>query len=135
MKRIFIKGTTHEQFMLAASKMVKGLSPDRNYFIEVAEWKKPRTNQQNAFLWGVVYSSVIEQGGEGLSGWTRDDLHDYFLGECFGWETLEGFGRKRMKPLKRSSNLNKQEFTDYLMFIEQKCLDMGINIPEPNEPS
>ena len=121
--------------MLAASKMVTGLSPDRNYFIEVGEWKKPRTNQQNAFLWGVVYSSIIEQGGEALRGWNRDDIHEYFLGEYGGWQTLEGFGRKRMKPLKRSSNLNKQEFTDYLMFIEQKCLEMGIHIPEPNEPS
>jgi len=75
-------------------------------------------------------------GGEALRGWNRDDLHDYFLGECFGWETLEGFGRKRMRPLKRSSALNKQEFSDYLLFLETKCMDMGIVIPEPSyEPA
>jgi hypothetical protein len=107
--------------------------PQKPFAVTVEVWKKPRTNQQNAYLWGVVYPAVIEGGGEALGGWTRDDLHDYFLGECFGWETLEGFGRKRLRPLKRSSTLNKQEFTDYLMFIEAKCVDMGIVIPQPYE--
>jgi hypothetical protein len=36
-----------------------------------------------------------------------------------------------MRPLKRSSALDKQEFSDYLLFLETKCLDMGIVIPEP----
>ena len=40
---------------------------------------------------------------------------------------------QQLRPLKRSSTLNKQEFTDYLMFIEAKCVDMGIVIPQPYE--
>ena len=131
MKRIFAKGTTPEQLANAAIRMVQGLSPDKTWAIEVTEWKKPRTNQQNAFLWGVAYPAILEGGGEALAGWTRDDLHEYFLGECFGWETLEGFGRKRMRPLKRSSKLTKQEFSDYLLFLETRCAQMGIVIPEP----
>ena len=132
MKRIFAKGTTPEQLANAAIRMVQGLSPDKTWAIEVTEWKKPRTNQQNAFLWGVAYPAILEGGGEALAGWTRDDLHEYFLGECFGWETLEGFGRKRMRPLKRSSALTKQEFSEYLNFLEGRCMDMGIVIPEPS---
>jgi hypothetical protein len=111
--------------------MVQGLSPDRAWCIEVLEWRKPRTDQQNRFLWGVCYPAILEGGGEALAGWTRDDLHEYFLGECWGWETLEGFGRKRMRPIKRSSKLTKQEFSDYLLFLETRCADMGIVIPEP----
>jgi len=130
-KRIFAKGTTQEQLANAAIRMVQGLSPDKTWAIEITEWRKPRTNQQNAFLWGVAYPAVLEGGGEALRGWTRDDLHEYFLGECFGWETIEGFGRKRMRPLKRSSALTKQEFSDYLIFLETRCADMGIVIPEP----
>ena len=107
--------------------------PQKPFAVTVELWKKPKTSRQLAYLWGVVYPAVIEGGGEALGGWTRDDLHDYFLGECFGWETLEGFGRKRLRPLKRSSTLNKQEFTDYLMFIEAQCVDMGIVIPQPYE--
>lgn len=131
MKRIFARGTTPEQMANAVIHMVQGLSSERSWAISVEEWKKPRTNQQNAFLWGVVYPAILEAGGEALQGWNRDDLHEYFLGECFGWETLEGFGRKRVRPLKRSSRLNKQEFSDYLLFVETRCADMGIIIPEP----
>jgi len=130
-KRIFAKGTTPEQLANAAIRMVQGLASDKTWAIEITEWKKPRTNQQNAFLWGVAYPSILEGGGEALAGWTRDDLHEYFLGECFGWEMLEGFGRKRMRPLKRSSALTKQEFSEYLNFLESRCIDMGITIPEP----
>ena len=131
MKRIFPKGTTPEQLAVAAARMVQGLSPDRAWCIEVLEWKRPRTDQQNRFLWGVFYPAILEGGGETLAGWTRDDIHEYMLGEWGGWETLEGFGRKRMRPIKRSSKLNKQEFSDYLLFLETRCADMGIVIPEP----
>jgi hypothetical protein len=133
MKRIFPRGTTPDQLATAIARMVAKLATDKTYCVTVEEWRKPRTNQQNAYLWGVVYPAILEGGGEALRGWNRDDLHDYFLGECFGWETLEGFGRKRMRPLRRSSALNKQDFTDYLMFIEARCMDMGIDIPAPQE--
>ena len=131
MKRIFPKGTTPEQLATAAVRMVQGLSPDRAWCIEVLEWKRPRTDQQNRFLWGVCYPCILEGGGEALAGWTRDDIHEYMVGEWGGWETLEGFGRKRMRPIKRSSKLNKQEFSEYLMFLEIRCEYMGIRIPEP----
>ena len=129
-KRIFPAGTPHEQIAAAVLRMLKH-APAKTLAVTVEEWRKPRTNQQNAYLWGVVYPAVLEAGGETLGGWTRDDLHEFFLGECFGWETLEGFGRKRLRPLRRSSGMDKQTFTDYLMFIEGKCAQMGIFIPQP----
>jgi hypothetical protein len=129
-KRIFPPNTPPEQIATAVLRMVERL-PAGPLAVTVEPWKKPRTNQQNAYLWGVVYPAIIEGGGEALKGWNRDDIHEYFLGECFGWETLEGFGRKRMRPMRRSSALNTQEFGDYLLFIEARCVDMGIVIPEP----
>lgn len=131
MKRVFPKGTPPEQVIKALTGVITALDRDKSWSIEIVEWRKPRTHQQNAYLWGVVYPSILEAGGEVLAGWQRDDLHEYFLGECFSWETLQGFGRKRMRPLKRSSALNKQEFTDYLEFISQRCAELGIVIPEP----
>ena len=132
MKRVFPKGTTPDAMAAAVTRMVQGLALDRAWSVEVAEWKKPRTNQQNAYLWGVVYPMVLEAGGEALAGWTRDDLHEYFLGEVWGWETLEGFGKKRLRPLKRSSRMTQAEFTEYLHGIENRLMDLGIGpLPEP----
>ena len=133
MKRIFPNCTPKSAIVNSVAVLVRQLDESRAWVVTVEEFRRPRTNQQNAFLWGVVYPCVIEAGD--LEGWTANDLHEYFLGECFGWETLEGLGRKKVKPVKRSSRLNKQEFSDYLEFISAKCADMGIVIPEPNEPT
>ena len=75
---------------------------------------------------------ILEKGGETLGGWTREDLNEYYLGEYGGWEVLEGFGRKRMRPIKRGHSMNREEFMNFLMFIESKCIDMGMGpLPEP----
>ena len=135
MRRVIARGTPPDQIANAISNMVSRLDPAQSWQITVEAFKPKRSDQQNAFLWGVVYPSILEGGGEALRGWTTTDLHEYFLIEAFGSEVIEGFGRKRHKPLRRSSKLTKQEFSDYLSIIEAKCAELGIHIPEPNYES
>ena len=111
------------------------LPQDKAWRVTVAEQKRHRTTQQNRYLFGVVYPAIIRGGGEALAGWDAHDLHEYFLGECFGWETVEGFGRKRMKPIRRSAKLSTLEFSDFVGFIQRKAAELGIYVPEPNEGS
>ena len=132
MRRVIARGTPPDQIANAISNMVSRLDPAQSWQITVEAFKPKRSDQQNAFLWGVVYPSILEGGGESLRGWTTTDLHEYFLIEAFGSEVIEGFGRKRHKPIRRSSKLTKQEFSDYLALIEAKCAELGIHIPEPS---
>ena len=134
MKRIIPKNSKPEDILRAVSVLVRDLTPDKAWSVTIEEVKPRRSDNQNAFLWGVVYPSILEGGGEALKGFRATDLHEWFLGDMWGWETLEGFGRKRMRPVRRSSTMTKQEFSDYIAFIEQKALDMGIVIPEPRYP-
>ena len=90
-----------------------------------------RSTAQNAYLWGVCYETILEHGLRD-EGWRNTDLHEYFLGEHFGWATLEGFGRKRLKPIDRSSGLSKMEFVDFVAFIQEKAAEMGVYIPDPD---
>lgn len=91
-----------------------------------------RSLSQNAFLFGVCYPTILREGGEALAGWSKEDLNDFFLQDCFGHEVIEGFGRKRTKALRRSSSLSKAEFSDYVAHIQQFCAErLGIFIPEP----
>lgn len=94
--------------------------------------KSRRTNDQNALLWA-LYEDILLQGGETLGGWTRDDLHEYLLGEHFGWEVREAFGAKRQKPMRRSSRLTKTEFSDYIAFIVQRMAEHGIVLQLPGD--
>lgn len=132
MNRIFPKGTTPDQIAQAVSVMVRWLDPTKSWKVAIEEFRPRRSDAQNAFLWGVVYPSILEGGGEALAGWQKDDLHEYMLGEHFGWETLSLGGRTVHKPLRRSSRLNKQDFSDYLEFLSRRAAELGIVIPEPN---
>ena len=94
--------------------------------------KSRRTNDQNALLWA-LYSDALKQGGETLGGWTTEDIHEYMLGEYWGWQVCEALGRKRQKPARRSSRLTKMEFSDFVAFVVQRFAEDGIvlELPEP----
>lgn len=106
---------------------LSALGTDSAWKVTVSEWKRTRSNEQNAYLWGVVYKTICDH----LPGWDADDVHEYCLGECFGWETLEGLGRKRLKPVRRSSRLSTTEFADYIGWIQRNMAEKGIFIPDP----
>lgn len=94
--------------------------------------KSRRSNDQNALLWA-LYSDALKQGGEALGGWTTEDIHEYMLGEHFGWEKHEAFGRTRMKPKRRSSRLYKTEFSDFVEFVVHRFAEHGIVLELPGE--
>lgn len=106
------------------------LGVDKRWQVTIAPYVRRRSHSQNAYLWGVVYPLILQ----GLEGWTADDVHEFFLGEHFGWETLEGFGRKKVKPVRRSSKLSTLEFQDFVAFIQQYMAERGVYVPDPNEP-
>jgi hypothetical protein len=94
--------------------------------------KSRRTNDQNALLWS-LYEDILRLGGESLRDFTKDELHEFFLIDYFGSETKELFGRKKLKPLKRSSRLTKSEFGDYVEHIVRFAAERGIVLKLPGE--
>jgi hypothetical protein len=104
--------------------LLSALAADTPLKVTIAEYKRTRSHEQNAYLWGVVYKTVCDH----LEGWSADDVHEYCLGECFGWETLEGFGRRRLRPVRRSAKLSTTEFSDYVAFIQRRMSEHGIYI-------
>lgn len=114
------------------SKVVAVLSvlpKDKPYVIEVSEQKQTRSLEQNSYLWGVVYPTIMDH----LIGWDAEDIHEFFLGEHFGWETIDGLGKKKLKPIKRSSRLSTKEFKEHWEFIQRYMANKGVDIPDPNE--
>jgi hypothetical protein len=94
--------------------------------------KSRRTSSQNATLW-MIYQQIIETGGEDMQGFTKDDLHEFFLIDHFGGEAHELFGRKRLKPHRRSSRLTKGEFADFLDHIVRFMAERGVVLAMPGD--
>lgn len=111
------------------AKFLLALSSGKAWRITVEEERSTRSIQQNRFLWGSVYPTIQKH----LPGWSAEDIHEYCLGECYGWEMLEGFGKRRMRPIRRSSKLSTTEFMDYIADIQQRMAGHGIYIADPNE--
>jgi hypothetical protein len=107
---------------------LEDLPISEGFRVEVHEHKATRSLAQNAYLWSAVYPTIARH----LEGWDLEDIHSYCLGEHFGWETIEGFGKKRMRPLRRSSKLSKLEFMTYIEFIQRRMAQHGIIIPDPD---
>lgn len=116
-----------------AAAFLNALPTDKAWTVIVAAFKRTRSDQQNNYLWGVCYPAVLRGGGELLGGWTDKDLHEHFLCEHFGAETLEGFGKTQVKPRRRSSKLSPMEFADYVASIQRACAPLGIYVPDPGE--
>ena len=95
--------------------MLKGLSLDRAWRISVGEHKPSRSAQQNRYLWGVIYKTILDAGH--LQGWDTDDLHEYLLGEWSGCRVLKDLaasacvrGSAPVRSPKRNSLLTSISF-------------------------
>lgn len=130
--RILPRGTQPDQIASAVSVLVRDLDFSKSWKVTVEEFKPKRTTSQNAYLFGVAYPAFLEGGGEALRGWSVNELHEFMLMQHFGEESLELGGRSYSRPVKRSSKLSRQEFSDYLEFLSAYAGNLGIRIPEPS---
>jgi hypothetical protein len=111
--------------------MLESLPMEKAWQISVEEAKSPRSLSQNALLWA-LYGQIIQKGGEAMQGWTKDDLHSFFLGNFHGWDKVKLFNQTRLRPLGRSKNLSKTEFADYVDSIVRFMAERGVVLDLPD---
>lgn len=114
-------------------RFAHGLSVEKRWRVTFEPYVRKRTNSQNAYLWGVVYPTILKALAADLGGWTAEELHDFFLGEHYGWERVTGFGKTRQRPIRRSSRMTTIEFNEHKEFIQQRMAEKGVYIADPNE--
>lgn len=126
-------GETRASMRGRVGRYLEGLPLSVPFDVTVAEHKPRRSLAQNALLWS-LYGDIVAEGGEKMRGWQPSDLHEFFLGEHYGWQKLDGMKRARLKPLRRSSTMNKQDFSDHLDFIVRYMAEQGVVLSLPGEP-
>lgn len=120
MKREYLADKLRE-FVLSAL-------PGKELRVEVCEYRKRRSDEQNKALWGLAYKILSDATGN-----DPENLHTFFLGEYFGWETIDVMGKKRRVPIKRSSKLTTVEFAEFFDFIQRRSAEtVGVYIPDPD---
>jgi hypothetical protein len=103
--------------------------PGKQIRVEVGQYRKRRSDEQNRALWGVAYRILSEETGNDVN-----DLHEFFLGEYHGWEIVDVLGQQRRRPVRRSSKLNTMEFSEFYAFIQRRAAELlGVYVPDPGE--
>lgn len=125
---ILKKDAIRDEMITRIVRFLELLPMDRAWEVTVKRWQRKRSDDQNAALWGVAYPPIME-----ATGYEKGELHEFYLGECFGWTVKEIFGKKKRVPAKRSSKLTTLEFCDFYAFIQRHAAqELGIYVPDPD---
>ena len=109
------------------SLTLRQLAPGKLWKITIEQYSPKRSEQQNRYLFGPVYDTLLEH----LPGeFTKAELHEFLLEQCFGYEEYWIGDQKKTRPLKRSSKLNRLEFAEYIDFVQRYATRFGIFIPD-----
>ena len=112
-----------------AMAYIYDLDPGKSWEVEIKEHRKKRTLDQNAYIHAVPLKMISDK-----TGYDIEDIKTYLCGEFTGWNEYELFGRKRVKPVKTTSQMNTQEMTQFIEWMIWYGADkMGITIPYPSE--
>lgn len=103
--------------------------------ITIGPVKKERTQQQNKALFGCAYETLRKATGN-----DKEDLHEYFCGEYFGWDIKEVMGKKKRAPKRTTTTgydghrdvISTLDLQDFYAFIQQRAAEQGFYVPDPN---
>jgi hypothetical protein len=132
MNFILLKGDDREPSIQRCVEGLSTLSKDKMWCVFVKDSAPTRTEQQNSLIWA-IYTDIIKMGGEAMQGYTKEELHETFLGIHFGIEEREVLGRIRVVPKRRSSKLSRKDFGEFVDHVIQFMAERGVIIRNPLE--
>ena len=109
--------------------------PNGDYIFTVTPNRKTRSNQQNAYLWGVVYPAVLL--GLKDAGWEithEEQVHEYCKQAFAAREVINKATGEVLSLPSSTARMQTAEFNVYVDKIKAFALEyLNITIPEPNE--
>lgn len=112
-----------------AKQHIDELPMDRQHVVEIKEYRKKRSLSQNAYIHAVPLAAIASASGHSL-----DEIKEYLCGERFGWEEYEMFGTRKQRPLRRTSDLDTKEMSDFIdWMLWWGSENLNLYIPTPGE--
>lgn len=136
MKRIYFYKTNpfNEGSFLLLDETINNL-PLGDYVITITPNRKTRSNQQNAYLWGIVYPAVLF--GLQDAGWeitNEEQVHEYCKQAFAAREVINKDTGEVLSLPNSTARMQTAEFNVYVDKIKAFALEyLNITIPEPHE--
>ena len=117
--------------------VLESLDQSKAWVVSFKPYRKPRTSVANAYLWGVVYSTMVRD-----LGFSPDDWHEEMCIRYFGKvEVKKPSGATLTSPWRTTTTdefgerdvLSGAPFWDFIEFVRRQAAEAGVYCPEPNE--
>lgn len=109
--------------------------------VECKPWKRTRSNEQNALLFGVVYPPIAEAMGYPVDG--DNGIHAFMCGTFFGWvdrpvpktpNNPQGVASFPLRTTTRDPDgkrnvLSAQDFSRFLDHVDRIAASAGVFVP------
>jgi hypothetical protein len=97
----------------------------KNLVIQIDRETGVRSNNQNSWLWGVVYKEIANH-----MGYSETEIHEIMKQKFLPPKFVKWKG-KEIKMQSSTTNLNKIEFGEFIERIRSEVASFGIVIPDP----
>ena len=116
---------------------ITGLYDGKNVTLTIDRTKSSKTQQQNAYLWGVVYEYALEGfRDKGNLGLTIDDIHEFFKTKYLdnGKTAIIPKTGEVFKMQPTTVTLLKSDMMDYITQIVMFCAEwLEVSVPDPEQ--
>jgi hypothetical protein len=113
---------------------ISGLQSDKEYTMVIRVKRKPRSNGQNRFYWGIVVPQVLRGLKEaGFNVFSKDDAHDIIKFK-FLKVNLENDSGEFVESFKSTKEMSTSEFKEFIEHLQIWASEyLNQYIPSPNE--
>lgn len=113
---------------------ISGLQQDKEYTIVIRVKRKPRSNGQNKYYWGIVVPQVLRGLKEaGFNVFSKDDAHDIIKFK-FLKVNLENDSGEFVESFKSTKEMSTSEFKEFIEHLQIWASEyLNQYIPSPNE--
>lgn len=112
------------------------LPVDKAWRVEIKPYRKERSLDQNAAVFGLAYKVIMDsQGLEGEK--ERQRMHTNFCMDFFGVKTVPFMGRVPVRTTTTDEDgnddvIDKATMTKFYNFIQRTAAEYGIDVPDPD---
>jgi len=110
--------------------------PDGEYTITVKKRGRPRSDNQNAYYWGVVIGMLAEEFAGDRSSDMLDQIHNAMRNKFLKrvYTKLNKDKRIQVETARSTTELSTVDFEEYMKLIRTWASEeLGVYIPLPNE--
>lgn len=134
---VLVAGPLRQRIADNLARCLAELPADQPWRVTIEPQRRQRSDEANAYLWGVAYRAMAQELGH-----TADEWHQYMCGDYFGWRDrpLPG-GRVESVPVRTTTRdehgkravLSTAEFAAFIEHVQMRAAEAGVYVPSPNE--